>query len=293
MSLSTRLSTSWELLARSLRVLRGNPRLMLFPLVSTLFTIGLALFFLAPVLLLVFGGEVAAQHQWVGVEEYFNTAFYIYGIVMYLVSMFAATFFNVAFYNEIMSALAGGPVSLGNGLRFAASRWKSILMWSLLAATVGLLIRAIEERLGWLGRIIMGFVGTVWSVAAVFAIPVIIQRGETNPFDVLRGSASTLKKTWGESLVGFVGLRLGGLGILLVTVFFGGIAIACSIVLQRVGFAISIGALWILSVIVISFLVGMATHIYRCALFMYASGGTAPAPYTAEMMDAAWKRKKP
>ena len=46
------------------------------------------------------------------------------------------------------------------------------------------------------------------SVAAVFAIPVIIRREDSNPLAVLRDSAGILKRTWGESLVGFVGLKL-------------------------------------------------------------------------------------
>ncbi len=39
-------------------------------------------------------------------------------------------------------------------------------------------------------------------------------------------------------------------------------------------------------------LMGVANHIYRCALYLYAAEGTVPAPYDRESMDQAWKFKK-
>jgi hypothetical protein len=51
------------------------------------------------------------------------------------------------------------------------------------------------------------------------------------------------------------------------------------------------GALWLLSMITLSFLSGVADQIYRSALYIYASEGVAPWPYSAEMMDMAWKIK--
>src|SRR5688572_28445236 len=151
MSFTTRIHTSWQLLQSSLRVMREHPKLFLFPLLSTVCCIALALFFFAPILLLVFGGVWAEQRGWTVTKEYFDAVFYAYGCVTYLLMMFAATSFNVAFYNEILRALAGEPVSLWNGLQFALRRIRAILMWSLFAGTVGLIIRIIEERLGWLG----------------------------------------------------------------------------------------------------------------------------------------------
>jgi hypothetical protein len=292
MSWSARFQTSWELLKRSLHVLRSNPRLLLFPCLSALCTIALVLFFLAPVLILCVG--LAASHggDWQQLAAKMNVAFYGYGVVIYLVAMFVATFFNVAFYHEILRALSGDPVSLANGLRFALSRSRSILMWSLLAGTVGLLIRAIEDRLGWIGKIVMGFVGVVWSVAAVFAIPVIVRRDETNPLAVLRDSAATLKRTWGESLIGFVGIRLGGVIFILATLAFGLAGLIGIAVLHWPAVAIGAAVLWVLAIVAAGVLMAMASHVYRCALYVYASEGVVPAPYSADMMNAGWKIKR-
>lgn len=296
-SFTDKLRTSWQLLRRSLHVLRKNPKLYLFPVVSTLCAIAILLFFFAPVLaVLLFSlrgaNPAVSQADWDQIAARYNSAMYVYGVVLYLVSMFVATFMNVAFYHEIFRALSGEPVSVRNGLRFASGRVWAILMWSLLAATVGLIIRAIEERLGWLGRIVMAFVGTAWSVAAVFAIPVIIRRTDSNPLAVLRDSVGTLKRTWGESLAGFVGIRLGGLMFVAFLVGLLVPALILTVVLQQWWIGVAVFALGLLAIFAASFFLQMATHVYRCALYVYASEGVVPEPYTAEMMNAGWKVKK-
>jgi hypothetical protein len=290
MSFSTRIQTSWELLQRSLQVLRDQPRLLFFPAISTVCSIVLGVFFAVPIVLLFIIGHQRSRGDFmVDLNQPF---FYGYGAMIYLVGMITATFVNVASYHQIIRALSGEQVSLGGGLRFARSRWKSILMWSLLAGTVGLIIRAIEDRLGWLGRIGLALLGTVWSVASVFAIPVIIRQGDTNPLDVLKNSAATLKKTWGESLAGFVGIRLAGTLVVLLALGSGLVVFAVAVMARQMSIAIGLGVVWILSVIAIGVLVGMATHVYRCALYVYASEGIVPAPYTTELMDAGWKIKR-
>jgi hypothetical protein len=230
--------------------------------------------------------------EWAAIAENSKPAFYAYGGLIYLVSMFLGTFFNVAFYHQILRALAGDPVSLQDGLRFAVSRLRAIVMWSLLAGTVGLIIKAIEERLGWLGRWVMGLIGTVWSVAAVFAIPVIIRQDERNPLVVLRDSAVTLKRTWGESLAGFIGIQLMGAVFAVVSLAFVLVIVIGMLLLNQdwlLGIAI---VFWLLSIFGAAIVISMATHVYRCALYVYASEGVVPGPYTSEMMNTGWKVKK-
>lgn len=301
MNLAEKFQTSWELMKSSLRVVRDHPRLALFPVVSAIFTVLLAAFFFVPVAILAVqspaGQAWLAGHSWAGdsAEEAWDKlhwVFYSYGTLIYLVSLFVATFFNVAFYNEIMRALAGQEVSVGHGLRFARGKLRSILLWSLLAGIVGVIIRAIEERLGWVGKMIMAFLGTAWSVAAVFAIPVIIRREESNPLAVLRDSALTLKQTWGESLVGYVGIHLAGLAVVLAV----GVSILVLVIFSALTHAwwLTIGGAVVMVPMMLAafFFINLANHVYRCALYIYASEGVVPEPFTAGMMNAAWKVKK-
>ena len=52
-AISEKLQRSWQLFVRSILVLRDHPKLLIFPLVTGLLTIGIALFFLAPVALVL------------------------------------------------------------------------------------------------------------------------------------------------------------------------------------------------------------------------------------------------
>jgi len=203
-----------------------------------------------------------------------------------------ATFFNVAFFHQILHALKGEAVSVQAGFKFAVSKLKVIALWSLFAGVIGLIIKVVEERLEAVGRLIMRFVGLAWSLASVFAIPVLIVEAGSNPFDVLRKSASTLKKTWGESLAGYVGLQFGRVLVFLFSILFLGSAVVASIMAQNGWILLGAGVLWIFALIVFAYLTSVASQVYRCALYIYASEGTIPQPYNDELLQMAWKLKK-
>jgi hypothetical protein len=296
---------SWALFQASFQVIRQNPRLLLFPLVTALCSVVIAVFFFAPALLYPSGHSLLEAAHWEVLATRFglqldgdkpqlhpNTLFYGYTAVIYLVSMFIATFANVAFYHEILQALAGGPVSIRAGVKFAGSRLQSILVWSLFAGLVGLVIQALEERFGLIGRWVMKFVGVIWSVASVFAIPVIIREGTTNPLALLRNSAATLRKTWGESLIGYAGITVGSWIVVLGSLAFLALSVAGSVLLHVPILILPAVLVWLVAVMAYGYLIGVAGHVYRCALYVYASEGVVPGPYTADMMDAAWKVKK-
>ena len=298
---------SWQLIKGSFEIIGNNRKLLLFPVVSFFFTLVIVLFFVAPVFLVSLGLSWGDPTRWsslahsVGTQTgspghpgrtVFSEATTIYLAGIYLVSMVCATFFNVAFYSEILKALRGEAVSVRSGLTFALTKIRPILFWSLFAGIVGLIIKSLEERFGWVGKLVLRFIGTVWSVASVFAIPVIVREDQTNPVAVLRRSSETLKKTWGESLLGYVGLTFASSVVILVSVvaLAGGVALA--IITQHPGVIVFLAVSWLFAVFALSYVVGIANHIYRCSLFLYASDGTIPAPFTPELMDGAWKVKK-
>lgn len=297
---------SWLLFRSSLQVIIRNKELLIFPIVISICSVVILLFFLAPAALWPTGHSPLSANHW---QALFNVFFektngagghqityspvaIAYVVFLYFVSMFTATFFNVAFYNEILAALSGQPVSLGRGLQFACSRWKAILMWALFAGLIGLLIKIIEQRFEIVGRIIAKLIGIAWSIAAVFAIPVIVRDEETaNPITILKKSATTLTQTWGEALIGYVGI-----GAINSIVFFGSMVVligtfALSTQVHNFwlfGFSI---AGWIVFMVAWSYLMNVASLVYKGALYLYAAEGTIPEPYEQEMLDSAWKYK--
>jgi hypothetical protein len=299
---------SWQLFKSSLAIMASNKRLLAFPVVVFFFTILILLFFLAPVVLRPTGFSYASAQHWQAVshslfsettdahgrvvQSSLTPGAIIYLAVMYFVSMFFATFFNVAFFHEILAALKGEPVSISRGLQFAGTRWKAVLMWTLFAGIIGLIIRQIEERLGIVGRIIGRFIGIAWSVASVFVIPIIVQDEHANPIAMLKNSAGILKRTWGESLIGYVGMSLASGLILLVSLIGLAGSFALCVALNNYWLIAIVGVVWLLGMFVLSYLSSVAGQIYKGALYLYAAEGIVSEPYSAEMLNSAWKFKK-
>jgi len=301
----SKLQRSWLLLKSSLSVIGGNKQLLVFPVVIFACTVIIITFFLAPPLLRPTGHPYLSAQHWQAIshslftndgphgEAHFTPGAMVYLGFLYFLAMFIATFCNVAFYHEILAALAGQPVSIARGLKFALGKLWSILMWSAFAGLIGLVIRMIEERMALVGRIIGGLIGLAWSIAAVFVIPVIVtEEGNANPFAVLRKSAGILKRTWGEALIGYAGLAFANWIIMLGSVLWLFASFAVSVAVHNY-WIIALSALgWLAAICAWSYVVGVASNVYRGALYLYAVGGNVPAPFTQEMMDSAWKFKK-
>jgi Family of unknown function (DUF6159) len=299
-----RIQRSWKIFNNSLNVLANNKKLVLFPILSTIFLI--------VIVMLIFGGvasfflmnpeageqltqSVQSTRESSGGQE--DNAFNILHIIIlfaaYFVSIFMATFFNVAFYSEIIHGLRGSPVFIKRGFSFAFSKLGSIAMWALLGATVGTALKLLEERLGWLGQLVIRLIGLVWAVATIFAVPVIICNADSlNPITNLKKSAGIIKRTWGESLIGFLGMSmlsfLLDLPIILITI----VLAVLSLHIGSTVLAISVVCLGIIAMIIIGMLVKLTEHIYIASLYLYATEGCLNEAYDEEVMAQPFKTKK-
>src|SRR5262249_54740102 len=127
---------------------------------------------------------------------------------------FIATFFNVCVVHTTRVRLSGGDATFLDSIKFAFSRAHLILAWSLVAASVGILLRVLDglaERAGLIGKILLSvlraMLALAWSVTTVFVAPAMVYK-DLGPFDAIRDSIDPLKRTWGESLIRHYGLGL-------------------------------------------------------------------------------------
>jgi hypothetical protein len=323
-----KIKSTWKLVRQSFAVLMQEKRLLFFPLVTSFLTVFIFLFFIAPIpfqptghsylepehweavaesilrgeLPRVEPGEAAPDTApgWAGENLELDTWFVGYLMVLYLVSMFLLTFFNTAFFNEIINALNGRPVSIAGGLRFALTKLKPIAMWSLLAGGVGIIIQKLEHYFGLFGRWTVGLIGVVWSVASVFAVPVLIRDEESaNPFEVLKKSAILFRRRWGEGLIGYVGIRTAGvvLAVSLIVVFSVllvvlGLAVGSQAPAMMTPFLVVLIGTWLLCSILVAYFENVINKVFQCALYIYAAEGVIPGPFDQAVLDAAWKVKK-
>jgi len=145
------------------------------------------------------------------------------------VNYFVMVFFNVALVGVANSRLMGGTWTFRDGIELAWERKGAILQWALVAATVGVVLRTLEERLGLIGRLIMRIIGIVWTLACYFVVPVLAFEDLT-PVEAVKRSSKLFRDTWGEKVVGGFSLSLvsmvlmlPGIGLWLAAMFLGGI----------------------------------------------------------------------
>jgi hypothetical protein len=260
-----RFGRSWELVKLCWGVLRQDRELVVFPIVSAAAVAIVTASFIVPG---VFSGywESAAGDEGVPVSAW------VLVVLFYLVQYFVIIFFNAALVSAAMIRLKGGDPTLADGLRGAWSHIGAILGWAAVAATVGLLLQLLRERAGIAGAIVAALGGLAWNVITFLVVPVLVVEG-VGPVAAIKRSASLLKKTWGEQIIGSAGIGL----------VFGLIGLAVAVVGIGLGvFVIGAGATWagvavivvaVLAVVVVAMLSATLHGIYSAALYQYAVGG--------------------
>ena len=150
---------------------------------------------------------------------------------------------------------------------------------------------------GLVGRIVLKLIGVVWAVASVFAIPALVCDAElTNPFTALKRSASIIRRTWGETLIGFAGLHvITGVGVFL---FFLAVFGVGALVGAAGGGAVpviagtSVGILLFLCLFAFCYLVSVAEKVYIASLYLYATDYDEYNLFDEEELAAAFRFRK-
>jgi hypothetical protein len=200
MNFFTRLSNGWDITMNSFKVLKENKQLIIFPILSGISMI---------LILGSFGTALFAASGWDVENLNSDNAVVTYSLVFlfYLVNYFVVVFFNMALIHCTRLYFKGEEVTVKKGLQFSMTRIVAIFSWAVFAATVGTILKLIQENVGWIGKIITGLIGIVWSIATFFVVPVIAYEN-VGPVDAFKRSSQLMKQKWGESLASTFSLGL-------------------------------------------------------------------------------------
>jgi len=275
-----KLERSWEMVKASWAVLRQDKELMLFSLLSLGCCGLLCLGFLRAMLPdLLAAGEAAEASSAAGrldPQGYF-VLFFFY-LALYLIG----TYFSTAVAACAVIRLRGGDPTIADGLRIATSRLPVILGWALFAASVGMVLRIVEDKSKWVGKLVVGLLGMAFSIASFLVIPILAVEG-VGPLEAFRRSAAMVKKTWGEQLAGNIGLGLLTFVACLPAVVFlaPGIMTGSGAALVT---GILVAAVYLLAVTLVA---NTLQTVYQSAVYLYASDGQVPEGFSRELMEGA------
>lgn len=271
-----RFANSKALAGASWTVLKTDRSLLAIPIISAVVTL---------VVIAAFGGTALLtldQASTAAGTTYDPTPFtYAVGVVGYLVVTFVITFFTAAIVAGALDRFRGGTPTVSTALAGAGRRAVPILWWSLVVGTIGLLLQALEERLGALGQIVARLVGMAWQVVTWLAIPLIVDRG-TGPMTSLRTSAGLFKRTWGENLI-----TQAGLGLVAVLVALPGVVLGGALALAVPVLGIAVAAVWVAGVAIVFAALG---GILRTAVYLYASDQPVPG-FDEATLAAAFRQR--
>jgi hypothetical protein len=266
------ISRGFRLAKASWAVVRGDRALLVLPVISFLCS-------------LVVIGVFALGAVGIGLPkqgESTNPGLYVLGFVMYVVLSFVTIFFNAAVIGTAMKRLRGEDASLGDGIALARQHIGKIFVWALITATVGMILRTLQERSGLIGRILLGIVGIAWNVITYFVVPVLLYEPLGVPSAIKR-SASIFRQRWGEQ---FIGNATIGLAIFLIAIpvaLVGGVIAAAAPV---VGVPLLVIAFGILAA------VGAAcSGVFNAALYRYATTGESSGAFTVEDMNGSFRER--
>jgi hypothetical protein len=208
---------------------------------------------------------------------------YMYLGAFYFAAYFIAIFFNAAVVGAATIRLQGGDPTIGDGFRLASSKLGKIAGWAAISATIGLILRSLEERFGFLGDLVVGLIGAAWGAVTFFVVPVVLYE----PVGVIEGikrSAGIFKKRWGETFVG-----TGSIGLAMFLLALPIVIVAGGLGALSVPLGIVVGVLGIVSLVAVG---SALSGVYNAALYRYATTGEIAGAFDPADLQNSFRPKR-
>ncbi len=271
-----RMANTWRLTKTSWSLLKQDRELLWLPVLSMVAMLGLIA--AAGVVAFVVGDVEQGS---------VNGAMVVLGILFLMALTAVGVFFEGALVAGAYDRMSGGDPTVRSAMNRAATHLPSLLGWAVITATVGILIRFLRERLGWLGQILSWVAEAAWSIATYLVVPAIVVDDERAVAGIKR-STSLVKQTWGENLISQAGFGLLGL-VLVLPIAIVGVLIA-TLVPGTVGVVVG-AAIGVAGAVTVMVVVGALSIYFKTALYVYATQGEVLGGYELDQIRTSFRSK--
>lgn len=294
-----RIRRGWEITKSSWRVLRLDKELAAIPLISALVSVIVLIPF---AVLAIFGSAYLDPNMTANAESSSSSwQGLIFAFIVGLVLTIVANFFSGALIHGAMQRFNNQDPTIRSSLAGARKKFRPLLGFSFIMATVGFILQLAEERLPIAGRISAYLFDAAWNIANVFAIPVIMMNEDAiSPLQATKQSVKTIKKVWGEGIV--VSAGIGAIGALVtlayvIVLFLMTAGVTFGLykfagITPSVYLGILVILLLVLGITLISIVMSALNAIAKTALYVYATTGEAPSSFKREVLEASVTQKK-
>jgi len=187
------LSRGFHLTGTSLRILVRAPHLLVLPFLALVLT--------------GFVWLLVILSMWaLGPPPFSPSSSFLYQLMFaaYLLTYFLSVYFMAAIIASTQGHLRGDRPTVADGVRAANASLPRLAAWSVLASTVGIILRLAALRSELAGRTISRFLGSAWPIATIFVIPTMVVE-DVGPVKSMRRSRDLLEGTWGKRQAGILG----------------------------------------------------------------------------------------
>ena len=274
-----RISNTIALAKVSWRVLRKDRELLLIPVLSFLASIAVLALIWLPTLSAIDTSALESEREDPGAVLLFV------GIITAMALSIITVFFNGALVAGAHERLSGGDPTVRSAVGRAFSRLPGLLPWAILTGTVGLILQAVRERAGWLGRFVVNMIGMAWKTATFLGVPAIVIDNH-GAISGLKASAALLKRTWGENIAARVGFGLLGFVAIIPAVLVVGATGALGGAALVLGILVAVPYLALVVVVLTAL-----NAVFQTALYLYATTGSIPTGFADSNLQASFSTR--
>ena len=262
----------WKMSKLSMSVVKKDPELMVYMFISG---------FLSLIAMIGMSVPQYLGQTWAVDAEGLMTPMYMGFVFLgYMIISIVVTFWNSAIVANSHIRLTGGDPKFMDGVSAAISKLHIIILWGIIAGTVGLLLKILNQAArdqkgaAAIVAIILTAIGAaVWWMMTFFMIPHMIIEGK-GIGDSLKSSKKIFLKTWGENIT-------SGLGIGFIGFFFMALIAIVTITIMTV-----LGPLWyvglafgVIGIAITLAWMNAAEQVAVTALYLYSKNGVMPQIY--------------
>lgn len=279
------IGNTWQITKLSWRVLMLDRELIFFPIMGTLGAI-----VVGGIAAGVFGATGTFERLDGSGTEGVETLDVIITLLAYFGSLFMVIFCNAALVAAARERLEGGDPNVMSGIRAVRGLWLSILGWTIISGTVGLILQALQSAardntegpMRIVAIILVSLLQTAWAYLTFFVIPVLVVE-RVGPIAAIRHSGRLLRETWGEQLTSSFSFFL----IYLLAVIIVAIPVVALVFIAPIA-AILVGI--VLGGLALAAVAAME-GIFKAALYEWAAEGKGSEWFDQQLLGHAYELK--